>query len=107
MCALAEPAARSKLLPALAGRHCPALLAHPQRRDARLEYALLLYMNRQYDEAWLQLGILQEQQAQEQLRGICEVSCRAAADDDRVAALREKVWMLLCMRTNLTSRLSA
>ena len=70
------------------------------RRDARLEYALLLYLNKQYDDAWLELGILQERQQQQQQQQQEQAACGGewgrVQEEDRVAILQEKIRLMLC-----------
>jgi hypothetical protein len=58
-------------------------------RAARVEYALLLYLDRRYDDAWLELGILAERRR--------AAGGAASAEDEQLAVLQEKIRLMLAV----------
>jgi hypothetical protein len=71
-------------------------------RDARLQCALLLYMNQRYDDAWLELGILLEQQRQGQEDDSGdEEEARGPRSTARIAILQEKIRLLLSVASGM------
>lgn len=80
---------------------CCADCDHPACRGARLQCALLLYMNRRYDDAWLELGILLEQQGRGQDEDDDDEEAGGPRSTAKIAILQEKIRLLLSVASGM------